>query len=46
MASGADVFVTGDKALLELGRIGDIPILSPRRLWEQLFGLSDVERSK
>ncbi len=38
VASGADIFVTGDKALLELGAIGDIPIVSPRQLWERLFG--------
>ena len=41
LASGADVFVTGDKALLELGTIGNIPILSPRHLWEQLSRLGN-----
>lgn len=38
----ADVFVTGDKALLGLGRIEGIPILSPRRLWQKLAGLEDT----
>jgi len=46
IASGADVFVTGDKALLSLGAIGDIPILSPRQLWEQLAGLGKGEKPK
>lgn len=35
----ADVVVTGDKALLELRSIGEIPILSPRQLWQKLSGL-------
>ena len=38
----ADVFVSGDKALLNLGRIEDIPILSPRQLWQKLSGLEDT----
>jgi len=46
IASRADVFVTGDKALLSLGAIGDIPILSPRQLWEQLAGLGKGEKPK
>lgn len=37
--SGADVFVTGDKALLDFGAIGEIPILSPREVWLKLAGL-------
>jgi putative PIN family toxin of toxin-antitoxin system len=32
----ADIFVTGDKELLELGHIGGMPIVSPRHFWEQL----------
>lgn len=46
IASGADVFVTGDKALLALGAIKDIPILSPRQLWEQLSGLGERDKPK
>ena len=36
IASGADVLVTGDKELLDLGHIGDLDILSPRQFWEKL----------
>lgn len=38
LAGDAEVFVTGDKALLELQSIEDMPIISPRRLWEILAG--------
>lgn len=31
----ADVFVTGDKALLALRRVQDMPIVSPRDFWTQ-----------
>ena len=34
----ADVFVTGDKALLELRMIEELPILSPRQVWQRLSG--------
>lgn len=37
-AGNAEVFVTGDKALLELQSIQGMPIISPRRLWEILAG--------
>lgn len=37
--AAADVFVTGDRELLGLGRIGKLPIISPRQLWNQLAGL-------
>ncbi len=33
---GADLFVTGDRELLEIGQIEKIPILSPRQFWEKL----------
>lgn len=33
---GAEVFVTGDKELLALGRVGKLAILSPRQFWEEL----------
>lgn len=35
----ADVFVTGDRELLELRRVGSLPIVSPRELWVQLMGI-------
>ena len=34
----AEVFVTGDKELLALKRIGTLLILSPRAFWEHLKG--------
>lgn len=33
LAAGADVFVTGDKALLDLKTISGMAILSPREFW-------------
>ena len=36
ISAGADVFVTGDKELLDLGRIEQLAILSPRQFWEKL----------
>lgn len=39
IAGKADVFVTGDKALLDLREIDAVPILSPRELWIRLAGL-------
>ena len=35
LAGQAGCFVTGDKALLELGEIAGLPILSPRQFWEK-----------
>jgi putative PIN family toxin of toxin-antitoxin system len=35
LAGHAGCFVTGDKALLELGEIAGLPILSPRQFWEK-----------
>jgi putative PIN family toxin of toxin-antitoxin system len=32
----ADVFVTGDKELIALKRVGGMSILSPREFWEKL----------
>jgi putative PIN family toxin of toxin-antitoxin system len=32
----ADIFITGDKGLLELLRIDNIDILSPKMFWERL----------
>ena len=36
VAASAQVFVTGDKALLGLRRVQDMPIVSPREFWTQL----------
>jgi predicted nucleic acid-binding protein len=36
IAAGAEVLVTGDKELLELGHIEGLQILSPRQFWEKL----------
>jgi predicted nucleic acid-binding protein len=36
ISSGADVVVTGDKEILDLGRIEQLAILSPRQFWEKL----------
>ncbi len=36
----ADVFVTGDKELLDLRKIESLAILSPRELWLQFAGLT------
>ena len=35
-AGGAEVLVTGDRDLLELGSDAPLPILSPRDFWERL----------
>jgi putative PIN family toxin of toxin-antitoxin system len=34
----AQAFVTGDKALLELGSVEGLPVVSPRQFWELLSG--------
>ncbi len=39
LAAKADVFVTGDKALLDLRMVEELPILSPRQVWQRLSGL-------
>jgi predicted nucleic acid-binding protein len=36
LSGKSDVFVTGDKALLELQCIEGMPIIAPRQLWEKL----------
>ena len=38
IAGNANVFVTGDKALLELQNVEHLPIVSPRSFWEMLAG--------
>ena len=32
----ADLFVTGDQELLNLGKVGDVQIISPRGFWEKV----------
>lgn len=36
LSAGADVFVTGDKELLDLAQVDDLEIISPRGFWEKL----------
>jgi putative PIN family toxin of toxin-antitoxin system len=36
VTGGADVLVTGDAAVVKLGKRGPLPILSPRGLWDLL----------
>jgi len=44
IAGKADVFVTGDKELLDLRKIEDLTVVSPRQLWNQLAGLEPGSR--
>jgi putative PIN family toxin of toxin-antitoxin system len=44
IAGKADVFVTGDKELLDLRKLEDLAIVSPRELWNQLAGLEPGKR--
>ena len=46
IAGKADVFVTGDKELLDLGQIGNVAIVSPRELWRQLMGVDEPKKRK
>ncbi len=36
ISARADVFVTGDKEILDIGRIEQMVILNPRQFWEKL----------
>ncbi len=36
IAAQADVFVTGDAALLKVGAIGKLEVVRPRQFWEML----------
>ena len=38
IAGNANIFVTGDKALLELQSVEQLRIVSPRKFWEMLSG--------
>ena len=40
LEAGADLFVTGDKALLALGHVEDLPVLDPRAAYLRLRGLA------
>jgi uncharacterized protein len=44
LAAQSDAFVTGDKALLKIGEIEGVPIVSPRQLWQRLAGSDEQER--
>jgi len=46
IAGKADVFVTGDKELLDLRRIEDVPIVTPRECWRQLMGVDEPKKRK
>ncbi len=39
IAGKAELFVTGDKVLLDLHVIDGLPVVSPRELWTRLAGL-------
>ena len=39
LGAKVDLFVTGDKALLDLGIIDGLPIVPPREAWTRLAGL-------
>jgi len=39
LTAKADIFVTGDKLLLDIGKLENMPILSPRQAWGMLAGL-------
>ena len=41
LAANAQVFVTGDKTLLEIQSIETLPLISPRQLWEKLAGQTE-----
>lgn len=40
LAAGADVFVNGDAALLALGNVEGLPIVSPRQMYTMLCGIA------
>lgn len=46
IAGKADVFVTGDRELLDLRKVEDVVVVSPRELWLQLAGLEERGRQK
>jgi uncharacterized protein len=36
LSAEAELFITGDKELLELGKVGKLTIISPRMFWDTL----------
>lgn len=40
VAAKVDIFVTGDRALIDLGFVEGMPILTPRQLWQKLLSLA------
>ena len=36
LSGEAELFITGDKELLELGKVGKLTIISPRAFWDRL----------
>ena len=44
IAGKADVFVTGDRELLELRKVDGLAVVSPRELWLQLTGAESKPR--
>ena len=36
LSGEAELFITGDKELLELGKVGNLTIISPRMFWDRL----------
>ena len=36
LSAEAELFITGDKELLELGKAGNLTIISPRAFWDRL----------
>lgn len=43
LAAGADLFVTGDRELLLIGKLGPMEIVSPRSFWERMRGRADQQ---
>jgi len=41
LAAGADLFVTGDRGILLVGKLGPMEIGSPRSFWERMRGPVD-----
>ena len=39
IAGKVEIFITGDKALLNLCEVEGLPLLSPRQAWQKLAGL-------
>lgn len=39
LAGNANVFVTGDRGILEMGKVGSMPVHSPRQFWQLLKDL-------